>query len=237
MRGCAEVFAFLLTLFGALCVGMGAVFWLPFIPDANRLDLVGVAFLVALGTICYFAGRWFQKKVPPERPKIFVLKPRDKKFITAMLLRDRRLFLLFGLFLLAFFAVMLPLFLQSENMTFLPEYRWMEYILGGGMLLLFGVMGVFCLYLSFTRWNPSTTRLYHVLMETPEKVSALTIHLYQHGGAPGTVGRQIVATIHVDGEELRAAATEEQWSLLKQYIQLHNPQATYREVEHEVSGG
>jgi hypothetical protein len=237
MRGCAQVFALLLTLFGALCVFMAAVMWLPFISDDMQLDLVGVAFFVILGTLCYLAGSWLQKKVPPVKPKTFVLKPGDKKFITAMLLRDRRLSLILGLFFLAFTAVMLLVFLQPENMAFLPEYRWIEYILSGGVLLLCGFMGVGSVYLSFTLRNPSTTRLYHVLMKTPEKVSALTVHLYQHEGAPGTVGRQIVAMIQVEGEELRTGATEEQWSLLKQYVQLHNPHATYREVEHGVSGG
>jgi len=236
MRGCAQLFALCTTLFGALCVAMGAVLWLPFIADDKRLDLVGVIVFVVGGSLFYLAGSWLEKRVPAETPKKFVLQPGDTRFIRAMLLRDRRNFLILGVFLLLFdalavFAVSQP----GEGPP--PAHPWPIYIIGVATMLLIAIVGIWIVYAGFTLRDPGKTRLYEILTKTPDKVTNLTVHLYQHDYAPGTVGGQLLAAIAVDGQELRTGATEEQWALLKQYIQLHSPNAGYREIEHEVSGG
>jgi MFS family permease len=236
MRGCIQLLALGTTLFGALCVAMGAVAWLPFFSDDMRLDLVGVIVFIVGGSLFYLVGSWLEKRVPAEKPKRFVLQPRDTRFIRAMLLRDRRNYLILGVFLLSFDAFMV--FVVSQPSDGPPDaHPWVIYFFGGATMLLIAIVGIWIVYAGFRLRDPSKTRLYEILTNTPDKVTYLTVHLYRHEYAPGTVGRQIFAAIEVDGEELRTGATEEQWALLKQYILLHNPHAGYREVEHEVSGG
>jgi hypothetical protein len=231
-----QLFAFLLMLFGALCVGAGAIAWLPFISSDMRLDLVGVVLFVVGGSLFFLAGIWLEKRVPPAKTRSFVLEPGDTRFITAMLKRDRRMFLIMGLALLAFDAVMLPV-AWSEGIENEMAHPWVAMALGIAALLLCAAVAVLFLYMSFMLRNPSTTRLHDVLTKTPHKVTGLTVYLIQHELAPGTTGRQIRAEIQVEGEKLTTGVTEEQWSLLKQYVQLHSPQAAYREIEQAVSGG
>lgn len=241
MRGCGLLLAYILKLFGGLCVVVGAMAWLPFNSDDMRLDLIGVLVFVVGGSLFFVAGemarRWIDKQVLPAKPKVFVLRPGDTRFIGGMLYRDRGRYLWLGVFLLAFDALMLWAAMQPAYPPRPPEaakYGWIEYVFGGGTLIFLAAMGCWLLFHSFRLRNPATTRLYRVLMKTPNKVTGLTIHFFQAENAPETIGRQIFAEIHVGQESVRAGATVEQCSLLRQYIQLHSPQADYREVDHDV---
>jgi NADH:ubiquinone oxidoreductase subunit 3 (subunit A) len=232
-----QLLAFLLMAFGGLCVAMGSVAWLPFFSSDMRLDLVGVVVFIVGGSLFYLAGSWLEKRVPPEKTRTSALNPDDTSFITAMLKRDRRVYLTLGLVLVAFDAFMLFLLPPLEQAEDEVAHPWVVIFLVFATLLVIGAAGILFLYMSFRLRSVTATRLYGVLTKTPHKVTGLTVHILLHEHAPGKLGRQILAVIDVEGEELRTGVTEEQWSLLKQYIQLHNPKATYREVEHEVSGG
>jgi hypothetical protein len=230
-----QLLAFVFMLFGALCIAVGAIAWLPFISSDMRLDLAGVVVFVVGGSLFYLAGSWLDKKVPPAKTRSFVLKPGDTRFITAMLKRDRRIYLILGLALLAFDTVMLLVVSASAGTENEMAHPWIAMTLGFATMLLIAAVAVLFLYASFRLRNAATTRLYDVLTKTPHMVTGLTVYLIQHELAPGTLGRQILAEIHVESEKLKTGVTEEQCSLLKQYIQLHSPQAPYREIEQAVS--
>lgn len=234
------IVAWFFILLGSLLAIVGPILCFLDAPT-GELDLVGAVIgsvlFVVIGGLIFLGGRWLLNRVPPETVKIYVLEPGDTRFIKSMLLRTRRIYLSLGVFLLAFAALMTWVAMQPESSPRPPEavrFTWFEIVFGGATLLLcYGVAALF-LYVSFKHRDPSATQLYRVLMETPDKVTGLTVHLYQHEDAPGTVGRQVFAAMDIGGEELRVAVTEEHRSLLRQYIQLHSPQASYQEVEHAV---
>jgi hypothetical protein len=218
---------------GAISVANGAVRWLPFVPDNQRLDFFGIVPWVVGGILCILVGRWLQKRLLPETTPTFVPKQGDTQFIAAMLQRQGRVTLLVGLSLLAIDAGLLLVFPSLDEPKKEPRL-WIEVAFVSAIMLLIGGVGVILLYQSFRLRKTPAVRLYRILTQSPEQVTGLTVHFFQVEDTPGTLGRQILLAIHVAGEELRAGASAEQCSLLRQYIQQHSPQAYYREVKHEL---
>ena len=63
-------------------------------------------------------------------------------------------------------------------------------------------------------------------------ITGITAYFIQKEGAPGKWGLQILAEVSMKGEKLeKINVSEEQLSLLRQYVQLHNPNASYEEKE------
>jgi len=221
-------------LFGLLIASWGLLGWLPFVSNDMRLDLVGVVLFVVGGTLIYLAASWLDKKLPPEKKsQEFVLEPNDVGFISGMINRESRRCLVVGLFLLAGVGVgILAIAYRGDE----PEaaHPVVEMALVIGTLLLLTAVASLSLYASFKLRNTTGTSLYNLLTKTPHLVTGLAIHFIQHGGAPGRVGRQIVAELSTENEKFRIGVSEKQFSLLKQYIQLKSPRASYHEEEQKV---
>lgn len=229
-----RLLGFSLMLFGLCCAGVGSVAWTPLFSRDMRLDWVGVVVFVTGGSLSYLAGRWLEDRAPREKPRSFDAAPGDTRFITAMLKGQRRRFLILGLALLAFDGVMLLALPSPEGVGNKPGYPWIGIVLGLATMLLVGAVAVLFLHRSTTLRNAAATRLHEVLVKTPHEVTGLTVHFIRKAHAPGALGRQILAEIHVGPEKLKIGVTEEQCVLLRRHIRHHNPQAAYREDEQEV---
>jgi hypothetical protein len=222
----------ILQLAGLLFVFIGLTAWLPFFRQDMRLDLVGVIFFVVVGAVLYLLGRWLEKRIPPEKTKQFVLKPNDIRFIRAMLNRQRRINLSLGIFLLAFDALMVFAVTHGNEGQSPPPV--IIVVLGIAIMLLIGGLGILAIYAGLILKHPKRSPIYEALTKTPHLITDLTVYFLHAEHAPGKVGLQRQAELSVEGKKLKVMVTEEQLALLRQYLQLHNPQASYHEKEQKI---
>lgn len=227
MRGLTH----LLMLFGLVSAYMGLWFWLPF-GSKERLDLVSAMIFVVGGTLVFLAARWLDKKLPPEESKVFVLKRNDVRFIAGMVNRERRRNLLTGLFLLAFDALMILAIASGGGLEPEPAHPYpvVPKALEIGLLLIVAAAAIWFLNASFKLRN-ATNKLYNVLAKTPHLVTGLAVYFLRREGAPVDLGREILAELSIANETFRIAVSEKHFSLLKQYIELNSPRASYHEEE------
>jgi hypothetical protein len=221
--------AYILQLAGMLFLVVGLTAWLPFFREDMRLDLVGAIFFVALGAVLYLVGRWVENRIRPEKTKQFVLKPNDIGFILAMLKRQRRIYLSLGILFLAFDALIILAAIQGNEGQ--PPPSLISLVLGIAVVSLIGGLGLLGLYSGLILKHPTRSPIYKALTMTPHLITDLTVYFIQAENVPGKVGLQRQAELNVEGKKLRVVLTEEQSSLLKQYLQLHSPQASYHEKE------
>jgi hypothetical protein len=229
-----RVLTFVLMAFGMFLASAGLWAWLPFVPDDMRLDLVGAIFFVVVGTLIYLAASWLDKKLPPEKlQQQFILERNEVGFISGMINRESRRYLAFGLFLLAFEAVII-LAVASGGDEPPPAHPIIVKAIFIGMLLFFTALASLSLHRSFKSRNATGTPLYNLLAKTPHLVTGLVIYFIQKDHAPGKMGRQILAELSSGNKKITIGVSEKQFSLLKQYIQLKSPRASYREEEQRV---
>jgi hypothetical protein len=225
-----RVFSWSLKLFGFMLAFTSLWAWLPFVSSDMRLDATGVIFLFVVGAVCYLIGMALDKRVKPPKTKVVVLKPNDISFISKALNKQKRTLLILGLSLLIFdILILLAATHGNEKDEPIPV---IPIILGGATILLLAGVAIVFLYKSFKMWNTNETRVYKKLTKTPQLITGLTAYFIQKEDAPGKMGLQILAEVSIKDENLeKINVSEEQLSLLRQYVHLHSPNALYNEKE------
>jgi len=225
-----RIFSWALMMFGLMLAFIGSWAWMPFVSRDMRLDLTGVVLFLVVGPSCFLLGRWLEKRIPPEKTIIPKLNPQDISFISKALIKQKRTLFILGLSLLAFDILVLLAGLNGDEDEQLPPLIIMIFAFAV-MLLILGVAMLF-LYKSFKLWNTHETRVYKKLTKTPHLITSLTAYFIQKEDAPGKWGLRIMAEVDMQGEKLdRINVSEEQLSLLRQYVYLHSPMASYYEKE------
>ena len=220
----------LLMLFGFVSAFMGICAWLPILSKDTRLDLVSAMIFVGGGTLVHLAARWLDKRLQSQKPKAFVLKRNDVGFIAGMVNSERRRYIAIALFLLAFDALIVFAIASGDGRQPEHPYPVVPKALEICVPLIITAAAIWFLRASF-RLRNTTNTLYNVLTKTPDLVTGLVVRFIRTEGAPVDLGRQILVELSTASERFRMAVSEKQFSLLKQYIQLHSPRASYREEE------
>lgn len=232
-----QLLSFGLLLFGLLCGAFALIGWLPLIERDMRLDAVGVAFFVVLGGVAYAAGAAIDRWVKPPAPKTWRLEPGNTRFIGAMLVGAARLQLLFGLSLLVLDAGWLVLTLtqmpSAEDRRASPGYPMVPVVISLVFIVIFAFVALLSLYAAYRMRSPIAWHIHAVLTKAPERLTRLTITRIRKAEAPGDIGQRFLAEIHAGPEDLTIVLSAKHAALLKQYVQLHAPQATLSEIDQE----
>jgi len=228
---------FFLFSAGFVFVAIGLVGWMPFFSGSGspgQLDFIGVIVFITIGILSLLGARWIEKRLPPsEAPSTVALDHGDVSFIKRILIRERRLNLVAGIVSLAFVALMLIAGTHGNEGQEPPSPLLIALIVL--TLALMGGFGVASLYRAYKlRGQPERSLIYKVLTQTPHLVEGITVHLIQHRDAPGDIGLAFLVELEVQGRKLRVRVSKHQLSLLKQYMKLHAPQASYCEKKMKV---
>lgn len=230
-----RTFSWALKVFGLMMALIGLVAWLPFFSKDMRLDLTGVVLFVVVGIIIYLIGGWLEKRIPPEKTKVIILNPNDLSFITKALNKQKRSYLIAGLSLLVFDILVLLAAINGNEDEKPPPLILIIFVIA--ILLLIAGVAILFLFKSFRLWNTNETKVYKKLTRTPHLITSLTAYFIQKDDAPGDLGLQILAELSIKDEKLdKINVSKEQLSLLRQYVELHNPNASYSEKEIRLYG-
>ena len=229
-----QLLSYCLVLFGLLCSAVALFAWMPFMSKDMRLDLVGVVFLLGLGSVTYLIGVTLEKYIKPPRPKTYVLKPGDTRFIGAMLSGAARGQLIFGLTMVSLGGGFLLLFPTADEMKNSPGYPMIIVGLSLVVVVLFAAVGLMSLYASYKMRTRDAAIFRDILINTPGEVTALNVSVIQKDGAPGDVGKRFLAEIQAGPQSLTLNVSAKHLALLRQHLQVHGPQAEYRETDWAV---
>ena len=215
-------------MFGILAAFTGLWALLPFVSKDMRLDFVGVVIFVMIGAISYFIGLWLDKRIPPEKTKAVTLDPTDISFITNALRKQKRTLLILSMSLFAFDALILFVVTKGSDDE-KPSPPVVTFFLVV-IMLLFVVVATMFLYKSIKLWNTREINVCKKLTKSPHLIKSLTAYFIQKADAPGKFGLKISVEVVMENEKLdQIFVTEEQLSLLRQYVQLFSPRALYNE--------
>lgn len=218
--------------FGFLLFFFGIGGWLLPMTKDMQLDRTGGLLFMSVGAAFYLGGKLAEKYLPERRRKAVKLNPNDISFIFKAMRRHRRMVLGLALGLGAF-----TLLIGFALVMDINDYPSVVIAVFATLFLsMFVIIVVFLLVKYYRLGNPYKTRLYAILTRSPHKVSGITVYFVYKEGAPYRVGQQIIAGLHIDGKIEELPVTEQQLSLLLQYLKLHNPQITYDEKDVELKG-
>ena len=187
--------------------------------------------MLGLGGVTYLAGVMLEKFIKPPRPKTYILTPGDTRFIGAMLRGAARGQLIFGITMFALGGGFLLLFPTADEMKNSPGHPMIGVGISLAVVVLFAAVGLMSLYASYKMRSKDEAVFRDILVNTPGEVTALSVKVIQKGGAPGDGGKRFLAEIETGGQSLTLNVSAKHLALLRQYLQVHSPQAEYREAD------